>query len=87
MIKETQTLPKWFNGIKYTKGETVTNKVTGQDYDLNNIELSMYDFIMGYSYVRSISPDHISKKIEIDYKKAISWFMANNATAYMVLLD
>ena len=81
MIKETQTIPSWFNGEVYDKGGTVANPLSGQECELNNIELSMYDFIMG-SLMLGFNKKHTS-----DLQKGLSWFMANNATAYMVLLD
>ena len=40
-------LPKWFNGVVYNTGEKVTNPFSGESYELNSTELSMYDFIMG----------------------------------------
>ena len=46
-----QELPAWFNGQVYTHGETVTNPFSGEIYHLNNLELSMYDFIMGSLHV------------------------------------
>ena len=46
MTKE-QTLPKWFDGTLYEEGGTVANRFTGEEYELNNIELSMYDLVMG----------------------------------------
>ncbi len=45
-IKE-QKLPKWFNGELYEEGATVRNRFSGEEYELNAMELSMYDFIMG----------------------------------------
>ena len=48
MIKEKeQKLPKWFDGELYSEGATVQNRFSGEEYELNNIELSMYDFVMG----------------------------------------
>ena len=47
MIKEEQQLPEWFNGELYEEGETVQNRFSGEEYELNNVELSMYDFVMG----------------------------------------
>ena len=47
MIKEKQKLPKWFNGELYEKGATVQNRFSGEEYKLNAMELSMYDFVMG----------------------------------------
>ena len=46
-MAKVQKLPKWFKGITYEKGDIVHNKFSGESYKLNNIELSMFDFIMG----------------------------------------
>ena len=46
-MKNKTSLPKWFNGTIYEEGETVTNPFSGETYELNNLELSMYDLIMG----------------------------------------
>jgi len=85
MTKE-QTLPKWFNGEIYEEGGTVANRFTGQEIELNNIELSMYDFVMGASITAEMgifnTPNHIA-----ELRKGLDWFRMNNAEAYMVLLD
>jgi len=85
MTKE-QTLPKWFNGETYEEGGTVANRFTGQEIELNNIELSMYDFVMGASITAEMgifnTPNHIA-----ELRKGLDWFRMNNAEAYMVLLD
>ena len=47
MKEKKQELPKWFSGAKYDEGDVVENRFTGQSIELNNIELSMYDFVMG----------------------------------------
>ena len=49
MKTKEQTLPKWFDGTVYEEGGTVANRFTGEEYELNNIELSMYDYVMGAS--------------------------------------
>ena len=36
MIKE-QKLPSWFNGELYEEGDTVTNRFSGEEYELNNV--------------------------------------------------
>lgn len=82
-----QTVPKWFEGMIYEKGENVTNPFSGQSYDLNGVELSMYDFIMGCTYVFEVAPRTVTPKQLNNYQKAIDWFRKNNAEAYMVLLD
>lgn len=85
-IKE-QTIPKWFKGMIYDKGEEVTNKFSGQSFHLNGIELSMYDFIMGSQYVFEVAPKTVTTKQINDFHKALNWFRKNNVEAYMVLLD
>ena len=85
MIKEKQQLPKWFNGELYKEGETVQNRFSGEEYKLNNIELSMYDFIMGSTIVCEMG-EHNDDLI-VNLRKGLDWFRMNNAEAYMVLLD
>ena len=51
MKHTNHTLPDWFNGTVYDEGETVTNPFSGESYDLNAGEVSMYDLIMGINYV------------------------------------
>ena len=46
-MKNKTKLPKWFDGTVYETGDTVTNPFSGESYELNNLELSMYDFVMG----------------------------------------
>ena len=41
--KSKQELPSWFNGELYEEGDTVINRFSGEEYELNNVELSMYD--------------------------------------------
>ena len=82
-----QVIPKWFKGMIYSKGETVTNPFSGEQYDLNGIELSMYDFIMGSQYVMEVAPKTVTNKQINEFHKALNWFRKNNIEAYMVLLD
>ena len=81
-----QKLPKWFNGSVYSEGAVVENRFGGDSIELNNLELSMYDFVIGASdmYEMGIfnSPQHLQ-----DLRKGLDWFRKNNAKAYMVLLD
>ena len=85
--KTKQSVPKWFQGMIYDKGETVTNPFSGETYDLNGVELSMYDFIMGSQYVFEVAPKTVTPRQVSDFNRALSWFRKNNAEAYMVLLD
>lgn len=85
--KTKQSVPKWFNGMIYSEGETVTNPFSGETYDLNGIELSIYDFIMGSQYVMEVAPKTVTSKQINEFHKALRWFQKNNIEAYMVLLD
>ena len=84
-VKE-QPLPKWFNGQVYKKGDTVFNRFSGEEYKLNNVELSMYDFIMGATQMSEMgmfnTPHHIKQ-----LRQGLDWFRKYNVEAYMVLLD
>ena len=83
-LKE-QKLPKWFKGELYKEGAEVTNRFGGDSCHLNNVELSMYDFIMGATQMMEMGIQ--SPKMITDLRKGLSWFRKNNAEAYMVLLD
>tara|TARA_R110000765_G_scaffold139644_1_gene239891 strand:- start:1236 stop:1496 length:261 start_codon:yes stop_codon:yes gene_type:complete len=86
MKKTGQKLPKWFEGELYSEGGVVRNRFSGEEYELNNIELSMYDFVMGAVTMMEMgmfNTPHHSKLV----RKGTDWFRMNNAEAYMVLLD
>ena len=87
MKTKEQTVPKWFKGVIYDKGELVTNPFSGDSYILSGIELSMYDFIMGSQYVMEVAPKTVTEKQINEFHKALSWFRKNNSDAYMILLD
>ena len=82
MIKE-QKLPKWFDGELYEEGGTVKNRFSGEEYELNNVELSMYDLVMGATILTEMGERWAVK----DLRKGLDWFRTHNAKAYMVLLD
>ena len=85
--KEKQPIPKWFNGEIYDEGAVVTNPFSGDEYELNNIELSMYDFVMGATMTYERKGFNVDPKIVRDLRKGLDWFKKYNAKAYMVLLD
>ena len=86
MIKEKQKLPKWFNGECYTRGATVQNRFSGEECELNNIELSMYDFVMGSTIVLEMAGGYKHTSVDL-LRKGLDWFRQNNSQAYMILLD
>jgi hypothetical protein len=80
-------LPKWFKGELYNEGDVVKNPFSGEEYKLNNVELSMYDFIIGSQMVFEMAPRTVTKQKVKDFQKGLDWFRKHNAEAYMVLLD
>ena len=82
---DKQKLPKWFTGELYNDGAEVINRFGGDSCYLNNVELSMYDFIMGAVMVSEMGVAR--KGLANDLRKGLDWFRKNNASAYMVLLD
>ena len=85
MTKESK-LPDWFNGECYTQGGEVTNRFGGDSCYLNNVELSMYDFVMGATQMIEMgilnTPHHVQ-----ELRKGLNWFRKTNPEAYMILLD
>ena len=85
MKKKEQKLPKWFKGELYEEGAVVQNRFGGAEIELNNVELSMYDFVMGCSIMmEQFGYGHTNVD---ELRKGLDWFRKNNAKAYMVLLD
>lgn len=79
-------LPKWFTGEIYKEGGKVTNRFSGEEYQLTSEELSMYDFIMGATLVMEMGVKDNNRMV-VDLRKGLEWFKENNSKAYMVLLD
>jgi hypothetical protein len=87
---KTKELPKWFDGELYAAGDTITNPFSGDKYELNAAELSMYDFIMGTQFLIERKGgvfNPATAKLQQQMAKGLSWFRSANAEAYMVLLD
>ena len=84
--KSKQELPKWFNGELYEEGATVRNRFSGEEYELNNVELSMYDFVIGSTIVLEMPGGYKHTDVSL-LRKGLDWFRQHNAKAYMVLLD
>ena len=78
-------LPKWFLGELYDEGAVVRKRFSGDSCQLNNVELSMYDFVMG-----SVHLIEMGRYKATDAKllqKGLDWFRKNNPDAYYILLD
>ena len=87
MKKQNTKLPAWFKGQLYDKGDTVKNPFSGEEFELNNVELSMYDFIIGSQMVFEMAPQTVTEQKVKNFNKGLDWFRQHNATAYMTLLD
>jgi len=86
MVETKQKLPKWFNGELYEEGATVRNRFSGEECELNNVELSMYDFVMGSTIVLEMAGGYKHTNVDL-LRKGLDWFRMNNSSAYMTLLD
>ena len=85
-MKSKQELPSWFEGELYEKGGLVRNRFSGEEYELNNVELSMYDFIMGATQMAEMGIFNTEHHIK-ELRQGLDWFRKHNPKAYMVLLD
>ena len=85
-LKTKQQLPKWFKGELYEEGAVVRNRFGGGEIELNNVELSMYDFVIGSSILMEMSGGYKHTDVN-ELRKGLDWFRKNNPEAYMVLLD
>ena len=91
--KIKQVKPKWFDGVVYQEGTTVRNPFSGESYELNALELSIYDFIIGanmfleQAFENKVEPNDKTEKITKDLYKGLDWFKKHNVEAYWILLD
>lgn len=84
-MSKKQEKPEWFNGQVYEKGAKVQNRFGGESCELNALELSIYDYVIGASNMVELGMHH--DKLITDLRKGLDWFKQYNAKAYMVLLD
>ena len=85
--KVKNKLPSWFDGQVYKEGSVVTNPYSGEEIELTAEELSMYEFVMGATFVYEMGGLSVNGKILKELRKGLDWFRKHNAKAYMVLLD
>ena len=92
-MKTKTKLPKWFlDGypVLYAEGDVVQNPFSGETYELNAEELSMYDYILGLQWTidrRGGLMNPATSFLQKQMAKGLAWFRTHNAEAYMVLLD
>ena len=74
-----QVKPKWFEGVVYQEGTTVRNPFSGGSYELNALELSIYDFVVGanmfleQAFENKVDPNDRTEKITKDLYKGLDW--------------
>ena len=61
----------------YDNGATVQNRFGGDSIELNALELSIYDMLMGCETLKDWE----------NHRLGLDWFIKFNPKAYMVLLD
>ena len=61
----------------YNKGGKVTNPYSGESVELNGLELSIYDLLIGCERYQMWDEFNVCR----------DWFMKNNIDAYMTLID
>ena len=86
-MKKEIKLPEWFTGELYEEGGKVSNRFSGEEYQLTAEELSMYDFIMGATMIMEMGVSCKNDKMVDELRKGLGWFRESNAEAYMTLLD
>ena len=69
MKTKKQEVPKWFKGSIYEQGETVVNPFSNEEYKLNGLELSIYDFIMGSQYIMEVAPKTVTPNKLMNFKQ------------------
>ena len=87
----------WFaNGsaaVKYQEFNDQSQRrlpFSGQTYELTNIELSIYDYLMGCQTAIEMNGGLLNpstSELQGELRKGLDWFRTHNAKAYMVLLD
>ena len=91
-VKQQQWDEEFHSSINDIHGTTATSKevrnpFSNETYELNGLELSIYDFIMGCNLVFERMPNTMTTKRINEFQKALTWFRVNNPEAYYVLLD
>ena len=75
----------------YNKGAIVRNRFGGDSIELNALELSVYDTIIGLDSMlaqANATTNYVKHKNQNEeFHRGLDWFMKFNPKAYMILLD
>lgn len=89
-MEKEQEIPEWLGyELLYEEGEVVKSVASYESYELNALELSIYDIIEGKRLMIEFIGDPLDKRAEPLYKSiaiGLEWFRQNNLEAYSVLL-
>ena len=64
-MENSKKSPNWFDGNIYENGGVVIVESSGEEFELNNLELSIYDFLCG---VHVVALENHFIDIEIDFE-------------------
>ena len=75
-------LPKWFRGVVFTQGGTVKNRVSGVKVNLDNLELTMYNYLLDKEREMQSDPGR-----ELYYNRTRQWFKERDEYLFNNLID
>ena len=81
------TCPDWFDGEIYEEGGEVTNPFNGVTAELNSVELSIYDFIIGAQLLLELNPSELSDNAKDQLYQSLIWFKENNEELSETLIN
>lgn len=84
-MKKLKNAPNWFEGDIYENGALVIIESSGEEFELNNLELSIYDLLCG-CHTAAMNLQFINHEQKETFLNGIEWFIQNNHNAYMKLL-
>ena len=89
MEKTKQKLPKWFDGEELKEGSVVKNAITNEECELNNIELSMWNFMRNTALLSRLeNKDKEIDELDLSFlNKGCKWFEKNNKNAWEILCN
>ena len=90
LVEYNQRKPNWFKGKIYDNGQYVENPISKDGCKLTNIELSIYDYLMGLNIMvqEKVFSDKKEEEKQINnIQLCLEWFKYNNLLKYMILFE
>ena len=85
-----QKKPNWFKGKIYENGQYVENPISKDGCKLTNIELSIYDYLMGLNTMvqEKVFSDKTEEEKQLNnIQLCLEWFKYNNLLKYLILFE